>query len=158
MDINSITYSEVVPSPVFKDYLRGVWVNFIIALVCMGALWSNNIPAGWCIISFLFLGPFNPNTLYSLHIPWGIEFTETTVKLFYSVLFLKRSKTMNTKNVSFIIYDEGTPERTRLELLVKKTKGAYRRITFLQRNKWSLSIQKRIVSYATNKGIIVLHY
>ena len=158
MNSNTIINSVFVPTPKTLDYVRGVWVNYVVSIVCFVVLWSMSVQIWWCVLSFLFLGPVNPHTLYALHIPYGVEFTDNSITIHYCFLSLDKRKIISNNNAYFCFYNEDSPQNTRLVLYARKTKGAFKKIAFLQTNKWTTDCQNLLASYAINNSIVVLHH
>ena len=104
MDSNTNKYSVFVPTPRIRDYVRGVWVNYVVSIICFVVLWSMSVQIWWCVLSFLFLGPVNPHTLYALHIPYGVEFTDNSIILHYFFLSLDKRKMISNLINGFVKY------------------------------------------------------
>lgn len=147
--------SVFVPAPNLSVIFRVTYQGLLIALFWFLILLASGVDIRLCLLAFLFLGPFNPYMLYDLHIPYGIEYHESYLIVFYSFVFLRKRKSIPYQDVSVHHYKGNRFFGPRIVLVAKRSIGLFRKMTFSQTNNWSLSDQERIMSLAKDKGVSI---
>jgi len=147
--------SVFVPAPNMTVIIRVTYLGFLIATFWSFVLLASGVDIRLCLLAFLFLGPFYPHMLYDLHIPYGLEYHDSFLVVYYSFAFLRKRKSIPYQDVSLHQYKRNRISGARIVLVAKRSIGLFRKITFSQTNNWSLSDQERLMSLAKDKGVSI---